>query len=591
MTLGMTASAASAHKHEFSAPTVPGPSGQDAMNQDQPFLHPLQYLHARLQAITTACVAVVSPTTPTETRNVETDGNTGNVSLRTSLETCSSTQSHTESHNTGLPITNGAKSLVKVPTTKTSYLLSHPAPRVRSHRILNKNRMLLQLRKLSSDRSPAPALEIFPGSAFPRSMSKRLSHTLRDHHALNGSDLVVLNCQSYHPGAHDEEDGELVDEEQLDLGRRDVVGCIHLGEGDGSELEAEISLGSSQWTVSKFDKGRYEFKGTDDEGNELLARWWIKHSSKRARRSSVMSTGEMAVDRKFNFSILRNGTRRHPIVGRMDQTSIEVFDQYKIPDSPNASQVASPSAEGFSPLSLGDGGRKSYFNSAYPAANTTVETSADLRKLMLVTGLWVAIAEGWSMAANSHFETRCLTSTPHSNPSSLRTRNTSGRTFSTDLATDVAQSSNGSRARIPSWPHRHSASTTTPDSPILRGTFPHRSNTIAALTGSMRKKKSGFFGKESHSPLAIEDVDEVHHRSESHATNSISIQDDNFSSTVEDSIVSESLENVQIGSDASFNGHLDNPRSFRGMVKRSKSRSEKTGKRERLLGMLQRKKV
>ncbi|KAL8649923.1 MAG: hypothetical protein Q9226_005370 [Calogaya cf. arnoldii] len=109
---------------------------------------------------------------------------------------------------------------------------------------------------------------------------------------------------------------------------------------------------------------------------------------KEAPRSS-----ELAASR-FKFSIVDVNTRRHPVIANMSMQSIDVYDRYSIPCSPqatprqgNTEQLEQEGSVGRDEIDNGEGNETS---------KTVVETDDDLRTLVAITGIWVAFCENWS---------------------------------------------------------------------------------------------------------------------------------------------------------------------------------------------------
>ena len=401
LNLGLSADAAASHKHEFSSKhdsemTSTNPGYQTS------YLQPLHYLHEKILAFTGAG-------TPTIPSNEETHGRP--ATSTSSIEEASAEDTESVTTKSRKP---------SAPKKKTIYQIAHPVPR-HTRRTIRKSRMVLQLRQIESNRRAAtPVIEVYTqgrSSSRPggRTASKKQSpRKLSVKGEGNSERLAFVTCDAY-------EDAQGVDDNSEEEGveRRDTVASISLPTQTGSNDQTVIDIGEQRWTVSSLPKGGYEFTHVDGNGDANKARWVPKPVAER--RPIIEAHGPLrraACDMQFRFALLNPNGRKHPIIGSMDSNAIEVRDQFVIPDTP------ATSPDPCSPPVLNtteSHPQGSYFQDLGSTAGGVLTTSDETRLLMLVTGVWVAVTEGWTHYGSALSDMAdSLASQPSQSPQKLR---------------------------------------------------------------------------------------------------------------------------------------------------------------------------
>ncbi|KAL9117561.1 MAG: hypothetical protein Q9187_005901 [Circinaria calcarea] len=376
--------AAPSHHYEFCFVAA------SIMNPNYSLSYPLQYLQAPLQALkafTTGSPAIADP--ETSTVSMESSEDEHNTEKEFALPSKAALPPAAVSAINSKPI--------PVPRPKTSLQLAHPPPASKhKHRLKVRPRLLLQLRQISDKARPVPAFDILPSILFTSKLARRFSRILNGRTGLGVDDLVIVKSQTY-DRSHKLERG--VDESSDEEGweNREVIAAICQTNKSENELpdQTDICLSDGPpWIASSLGNGGYEFISLDNNGQKKIARW-IPRSNHHDRRRASSNPNNMtrtvhSTEKKFHFSILTPGVRRHPVIASLDRISIDIFDHYMIPMTPlGTSTPNSPAAASY----ISDSSYESYFNSS---SMPPVQTNAYLKTLIMVTGVWVAFVEGWS---------------------------------------------------------------------------------------------------------------------------------------------------------------------------------------------------
>jgi hypothetical protein len=338
------------------------------MENEQPFTHPIQYLQARLHAFTTASTtisqlpsAIDVPAPPNEEPHSTADQG--------------QEERPTNASSTQVSLYGESKKAAR--RAMTSYQLAQPPPTGKSKFKLR--RVVLQLRQISVSRSPAPAMEALPITpmGLPSILAKLLPQRLTPRSGPYFEDLALFKCQPYNT---------LISKDDIsddDWSQREIAAAIYQIDVDepGAPKKAEICLSEgSTWMATSIASGGYEFLSTDRHGIQTKARWVPRHA-KSHRQKDVGTQGDDPEKRKFKFSLLNHNSRRHPVIGYIDRQTIDVFDHFVIPaDFTHSSGPATSSL----PSSVDES-----------ASKHMIGTDDRLRGLILITGTWVAYAEGW----------------------------------------------------------------------------------------------------------------------------------------------------------------------------------------------------
>ena len=373
LTLGLTADAAAAHRHEFSSST----STTASTYNDQ------------------STSSRTPSRTPSDTIPLQPLTSIGSHSSST-LDTNS--QAAPEREPTPKP---------RPSRTKTAYHLAAPPPSNhinRIHSVVRPGRsLILQLQRLSASTRPLPSYDVIPALAFATKPKRKRPISLR---TLGLHDLVILSSEEYTDQDDDDEN------EDEDLSHRTFIASISpitRKDREDDSVKALIEFpGGVVWEASQRANGSYEFMCRQENGEILVARWILRVSNSRRRSSQTMTPGREARsavqgEKKFQFSMINATTRRHPILATMAGQRIDINDQYSV--STNIGSRPG-SASGFSRYDA----ISTHSYSDYEAEKVLVQTEEHIKTLIVVTGTWVTLREGFN--GRSWFDESLLASTP-----------------------------------------------------------------------------------------------------------------------------------------------------------------------------------
>jgi len=275
--------------------------------------------------------------------------------------------------------------------TSTSFHLAHPAPTLtQKQRLLHiRPKLLLQLQRLSADSRHKPAIDVLPSTVVVPRLVKRFPRMFRGKGELGANDVMVVRSEEYDLVDDKSTDGTDSDEEGVS--KRDLMAVICQMRKDegGSVGKAEIVLNDgSVWIATPLPNGLYEFVTVDERGDKTTARW-VRRSSKR-KSVDLSEAVNNSDDYKFTFSIIDPTTRRHPILATITQNKLDIPDYYTTVSSsagkyPPCSPIrALPEAE-YLPS-----------DDELPKTRTANALDENIKILIQVTGIWVALRQGWS---------------------------------------------------------------------------------------------------------------------------------------------------------------------------------------------------
>ena len=321
----------------------------------------------------------------------------------------------------------------RVARKSTTYLFCHPAPKPRSKKQLSihvRPKLLLQLQQLSADKRPRPAIDVFPSSLIagnvvaPR-FSKRFPRLFGVKGELGLHDVILVKSEDY--DAHHSDIDSEGDEE--DLEKRELVAVLSpLKREDRAEIVLEDG---AVWVATPLANGSFDLVHTDEHGNSTTARWVRRSvanppdtpsSEPGSPRSPTPLNGGPVSKHKFTFSVIDPQSRRHPIMGTLTSSSLEILDNYTTvsqssrrypPSKPLGRSLTSASARVMdpsptvtpapaSPLARKPDGEGNASDSLPPATaspakdRTTYPVEDALKTLMSVTAVWVSLKQGWA---------------------------------------------------------------------------------------------------------------------------------------------------------------------------------------------------
>lgn len=279
--------------------------------------------------------------------------------------------------------------------TSTTFQLAQPAPTLSAkQRLLQiRPKLLLQLQQLPSNSRPIPAIDVLPSTQVVPRLIKRFPRMFRGKNKLGANDVMIMKCEEYEEedsyGATDNEP----DEESLSGRELLAVICQMPRDLGGSRGTVEIVLkDGSVWTATPSENGlQVDFETVDDHGGKTTARW-VK-DKKITRRSTgidmarptsaLSSTPEF----RFTFSIIDPTKRQHPIIATMTHTTLDIPDTYTARTS---------SFESVPPLSMPTSHESLDGGTEDDSVRNTFPVDNELRSLVQVTGIYVALSQGVS---------------------------------------------------------------------------------------------------------------------------------------------------------------------------------------------------
>jgi hypothetical protein len=270
---------------------------------------------------------------------------------------------------------------------KTQYAFAHPPPtggQLRKQGIIRPN-TLFQLHTQTASGFHKPVYEVLPLNLLGNNnvITNRLKRFGRGKLTLGTKDLAIIKASPYNLS-------EGSTEGSSNPASRDVLGIISAstGSGDESRRSAQIVLDSAVWVISQKRKDIYDLSLLGDASRG--ARWYIP----RSQRSSVSPVDGQS-ESKFYFAALLPNTKKHPTVASMTRTSLDVYDtytahgyyQHEDTHQSNHSRQLSDCSSSISSQSM---------SAKAPPTPLSIETDETLRRLIIVSGVWVALCEGWS---------------------------------------------------------------------------------------------------------------------------------------------------------------------------------------------------
>ncbi|CAZ82152.1 unnamed protein product [Tuber melanosporum] len=385
----------------------------------------------------------------------------------------------------------------KSPRTKTTYHLAQPPPSahllLHRHSLKPSRNLVVQLQRLSNTTRPVPTLDVLPASIFASRLKATCGRFFK--HGVGSQDLVFLASEEY--GGGDEDDDDADEDESNGLNARHVVATVSQnyrkaplaagedgkGGNGGMARVPAIRLDSGPpWEVTQTASGGYEFSAYQEDGSVVTARWNPRGVGTPAgrRRSSQTRSGnseDSMTERKFQFSLVNPGSRKHPIIATLVRQTIEINDHY-------------PAASLTSPVTTPTHSRSSSPVHDAPSSPSSeerlyIKTSDYIRMFTLASGIWVALREGLASSGNLHLDDAAplspaptpagrlstdpttAASSPSSTPSSAANRpRTTGRSSSCPVGPDVSfDVTPRSRLMRSGTMHTHPSATSTKHTP------------------------------------------------------------------------------------------------------------------------------
>ncbi|PTU18260.1 hypothetical protein P175DRAFT_0443854 [Aspergillus ochraceoroseus IBT 24754] len=308
----------------------------------------------------------------------------------TALERLSSSDDDRYSHTGPLParpqFSYQKSSRPPAVRSKTTYQLAHPAINARQARLRLRPKLLLQLQRVSPTSRPVPVYDVVPSTVFKNRLARKVPAILRGKKGLGPNDLIVTTSDLYERTGIDPTERSLSSDDENGDHREVVATICQLFKEDAlSKGKAEICLNTgSVWEATPLPNGSYEFAANTDAG--ILIVRWVRRGQKKRRVSAPPGSLEQEDTKRFTFSVINPNTRRHPVIACMTRNHLEVHDRYAMP--PNSTAPSSPTAMSV----ISDASELDA-----PLDQNLIETDENTRLLIIMTSIWVAFREGWSL--------------------------------------------------------------------------------------------------------------------------------------------------------------------------------------------------
>lgn len=295
----------------------------------------------------------------------------------------------------------------RLPRKSTTFALAHPAPglRTKQRRLVQfRPKVLLQLQEVGEKRA-VPAFDVVPSSQIAGSfiipaLAKRFPRMFRAKPDLGHNDLLLMRSENYStpipsiPESNNDNEG---------MHKRDVLAVVSVNPQDGTEAAELTLLDGSTWKVQNIANGSYEMKLADGSSTPITGRWVRRLASSRKNSIDTITTAQsQSAQEKWTFSILDPAARRHPIMGVLTSTSLEIYDNY---NTMSASSSRYPPTKQFGG-GLGMTQAEQQSNSAPSAAEErkTVAVTEENKMLMMASATWISLRQaGWPETANPKF--------------------------------------------------------------------------------------------------------------------------------------------------------------------------------------------
>ncbi|KAF3393433.1 hypothetical protein DPV78_009896 [Talaromyces pinophilus] len=365
LSLGFTADAAAAHRHEFSKTDAAAPCPMLQITQSLGFVKPLK----------DGVTSYITPPPPPI------------ITSRPSQTDLISSSEGEEEEEEGRNEQKKAKKYTmprQVPNRpKTLYQFAHPVASRR--RLKLRPKLLLQLHESNPSSRPFPKYDILPPDMTTKLVC-RLSKPLGNVRAFGSKDLVIVTSDMYEQ-VHASDDRSVSSDEACAEQREVVATICQTGSSEdlprGSKVELALSSGAC-WEGTPLPNGSYELVSKNGIAGSKKIRWVAR--DKKPRQGSGLSGSSVSASSspgRFTFSVINPNSRRHPVIASMTRKGMTVFDQYSYPTAQHDDELSPPA----SPSTAS--------TRSAPEAGL-INTDEELRQLIVMTGTWVAFMEGWS---------------------------------------------------------------------------------------------------------------------------------------------------------------------------------------------------
>ncbi|KAJ5482724.1 hypothetical protein N7539_006170 [Penicillium diatomitis] len=371
---------------------------------------------------------------------------------------------------------------------KTTYQLAYPPSSARHTRLRLRPKLLLQVQQVTHVARPLPLIDVLPSTMYVPRLARTFPAIFRGRHGLRPDDLIIVRSDVYgENGADRPEQRASLDEEE---DRREVIATICPMHHDDARTKgkAEISLNyGPSWEATPLANGSYEFVAQTNDGAQVM-RWALRNGKGRRAPASPGAAGRDD-GKRFTFSLIDPHTRRHPVIASLTGGRLEMHEEFSRSAARSMTGTTTPSS---AMSTISDGS-----DPEMPGGSADVTSLDDeLRTLILVTGIWVALREGWSRTFQyGDLSAAATGKRPVSPSSSIQTGPLFGahadedRSLSSDEGKKVKAPALGKRCLSMSSVRR-SQSPATLSGQTLNGNLSKRSNSTGAAFMNRAKSRS-----------------------------------------------------------------------------------------------------
>ena len=275
---------------------------------------------------------------------------------------------------------------------KTRYHLAHPPPSTLPLRKQLGNRSLLQFHQQSDSGFHKPVFEVIPISRLGSitTVGGRLRRFVMGKANFAAEDVAVVHVGNY---------GAVGMLESFDIPEsRNVLGVISRPQPAANKTEGvQILLENAMWFGHARGRGVYDL--STGENDEQHARWYIPKAKKR-------QSADGWVDGKLYFAPILPNTKRHPTVAALSRSCLDIYESYSAYVDPEPQPGPAEVPDRVGELDFA----------------TPIPTDEMLRRLIIISSLWVMACEGWTHNFNfapisSPAQSRSLPPGPSRTPS------------------------------------------------------------------------------------------------------------------------------------------------------------------------------
>ncbi|EPS33484.1 hypothetical protein PDE_08446 [Penicillium oxalicum 114-2] len=377
LNLGLTADAAAAHSNDV--PMQPEPSPTSILSSPPTFsLSSLPFLSALYPKSPSGFASPINPTAADPMSQLS------STSTAVGPSVTIAPGSSAPAKPTGSRSTPSKKPL----RPKTAYQFAHPPSHARHKRLRLRPKLLLQVQQVSQTPRPLPVIDVLPSTMYVPRLARKFPAMFRGKHGLCPYDVIIVMSELYAAARAELPEHQASSEDEED--QREVVAtiCQMLQEDARSKGKAEICLNfGPTWEATPLASGSYEFVAQTDEGVRVMR--WALRGGKNRRGTTPSGTVVTEDTKRFTFSVIDPHTRRHPVIASMTRDHLEVNEEFPRAVARSATGAMTPS----SAMSVVSDGS----DHEMPSGSTDVTVLDDeLRTFIIVTGIWVALREGWS---------------------------------------------------------------------------------------------------------------------------------------------------------------------------------------------------